>query len=109
MGEGSAMFILISGQVEMTVGEGRTSPKGQHNRPKILREGASFGEEVILGLVEQYDYSVQAVSFLSMLMIPRKLFLEVFLSMPKVWNQMRINWEDGSKDVVIDPTVSLGI
>jgi len=93
---GRNMFIIRHGQVCLEKGAGATKyeTNGQLKLPRafILVGGDSFGEEIILSVEEFYDYSVNAVSEVTMFTIAENLFAEQFACMPEVLAQMRKNF-----------------
>merc|ERR1712113_339097 len=71
---GMAMFIIYEGTAIMTF----VAPSDNKN----LGTGDSFGEEIILGLEEQYLYTVISTSKMSIHMIPEDAFIDTFQTTP---------------------------
>lgn len=59
---------------------------------ELLRRSDSFGEEVLLGLRAQYEYSVTPQRRTVMLLLPRDQFMERLSGMPEVFTIMRTNF-----------------
>eukprot|EP00434_Breviolum_minutum_P019087 symbB.v1.2.016827.t1/scaffold1294.1/size126307/2 len=59
---------------------------------ELLRRSDSFGEEVLLGLRAQYDYSVTPQKRTVLLLLPRDQFMEKLSGMPEVFTIMRTNF-----------------
>eukprot|EP00930_Biecheleria_cincta_P044143 TRINITY_DN30293_c0_g1_i1.p1 TRINITY_DN30293_c0_g1~~TRINITY_DN30293_c0_g1_i1.p1 ORF type:complete len:710 (-),score=146.81 TRINITY_DN30293_c0_g1_i1:65-2194(-) len=88
---GHAMFIIIEGcaLMEMEKEMGGLSVE-------TLQVGDSFGEEIVLGLKDHYEYNVMAASsgFSTLFMIRVELFVERFSDLPQIVEQMRRNYAD---------------
>lgn len=93
---GHAMFIIITGSALMEM-------EKEPGEPYIdtLEIGDSFGEEILLGLKQLYEYSVRASPAngdsnggLTLFMIRAELFAQRFADLPQVLDQMRINITD---------------
>lgn len=59
---------------------------------EVLRRTDSFGEEVLLGLKSQYEYTVTPSRRTVMLLLPRDQFMERCSGMPEVFTIMRTNF-----------------
>merc|ERR1712110_1179149 len=82
---GTAMYIIVSGTARM---ETETSGKKVVH---TLGAGESFGEEIILGLLEQYDYTITATDRMRLHMILEEDFVKLFRNMPTIIERMRRN------------------
>eukprot|EP00435_Cladocopium_sp_Y103_P072070 s8_g39.t1 len=69
-----------------------TSAEGGKKLTELLRRSDSFGEEVLLGLRAQYEYSVTPQRRTVMLLLPRDQFMERLSGMPEVFTIMRTNF-----------------
>lgn len=78
---GTAMYIISSGSVEQDDGE----------HVNVLGPGQSFGEEILLGIAEQYTYRTMVVEKAKFEMILEDEFLNLFQTMPNVLERMRNN------------------
>merc|ERR1719446_127992 len=105
---GSAMYIVVSGWLEMdtqcvginSAEEGDAGTKstvtswasyaGEGGKVKI-GPGQSFGEEVLLGFVECYEYTVTVVEKAKLHMILESEFNDLFTTMPNEIERMRAN------------------
>merc|ERR1712176_162693 len=83
--EGFAMFMIISGTATMESNLGSKTPLGP---------GDSFGEEVLLGLMDLYTYRITANTLLHMEMVHEDCFLRLFKHMPTTITRMRKNFCD---------------
>eukprot|EP00930_Biecheleria_cincta_P103803 TRINITY_DN95902_c0_g1_i1.p1 TRINITY_DN95902_c0_g1~~TRINITY_DN95902_c0_g1_i1.p1 ORF type:complete len:104 (+),score=18.82 TRINITY_DN95902_c0_g1_i1:41-313(+) len=79
------MYIIVNGTVSM-----QTSSRGM-TESYTLEAGQSFGEEVLLGLREQYEYTTTVLEKSRVEMIYEEEFRAQFESMPQVENRMRYN------------------
>merc|ERR1712232_1232960 len=77
-----AMYVILEGCVEKT---------GEDGIAHMLSPGDSFGEEVLLGVKNKYEYKTSALTTVSMCMIAKREFEECFDSMPDVRDTMRKN------------------
>jgi len=99
---GRNMFIIRHGLVCLDKGAGaskydlgashQTNDQLKVHGAFTLVGGDSFGEEIILSVEEFYEYSVHAVSEVTMFTIAENLFVEQFSCMPEVLVQMRNNF-----------------
>lgn len=69
-----------------------TSAEDGKKLTELLRRSDSFGEEVLLGLRAQYEYSVTPQRRTVMLLLPRDQFMERLSGMPEVFTIMRTNF-----------------
>ncbi|CAE6964183.1 Kcnh2, partial [Symbiodinium sp. KB8] len=89
------MFLILDGgavfekELEDIVAEGS---EGRKKLTELLRNGDSFGEEVLLGLKNEYEYTVTASRKLVLLFVPRDRFIERLANMPEVFGIMRANF-----------------
>ncbi|CAJ1437121.1 unnamed protein product [Effrenium voratum] len=88
---GSGMFVILDGIAIMDPNAEGTPPRSSRI-PEVLRAGDSFGEEVLLGIVKEYAYTVAATSKVVMLFIPADLFMERFANLPEILSLMRKNF-----------------
>jgi len=84
---GTAMFVITHGFCKLD----RTSDASQQGFSMVLCEGDSFGEEIVLQLVESYTYTVIAQTDMVLYMIPESGFIESFSHMPDVVRVMHRN------------------
>jgi len=84
---GTAMFVVTTGVCKLH------RPAGNLNKEisMVLCEGDSFGEEIVLQLVESYAYSVVAQTDMNLYMIPESGFIDCFSNMPDVVQIMKRN------------------
>jgi hypothetical protein len=85
---GTAMYIIVSGLLELT------REKEQSTMATKLGAGESFGEEILLGFSETYDYTVVVLEKAKLEMIVEDDFLHLFQFMPNVLERMRQNAVD---------------
>jgi len=84
------MFIVRSGMVKLE----RCDTSGEQLPSRILSTGDSFGEEILSGLQERYDYSVFAVEKrASLYVIEEEEFQILFAHMPDIRDQVAKNAE----------------
>lgn len=100
---GSAMYIVVSGWLQMDTGDEEVDEDGVlgsqstnwhtlATEGKInLGPGQSFGEEVLLGLVETYEYTVTVLEKTKLEMIFENEFNSIFQCMPNELERMRQN------------------
>eukprot|EP00931_Biecheleriopsis_adriatica_P055540 TRINITY_DN3286_c1_g1_i3.p1 TRINITY_DN3286_c1_g1~~TRINITY_DN3286_c1_g1_i3.p1 ORF type:complete len:675 (+),score=117.63 TRINITY_DN3286_c1_g1_i3:124-2148(+) len=81
---GAIMYIISSGLVKQKFDKTAT-------KIRLLQPGESFGEEVLLGLVEEYEYSTTAVEDTVLETILQDQFLRLFQAMPQVLQRIRQN------------------
>lgn len=98
---GDTMFIIIDGAARKQVplkgglGDGTSSTNSAVRRVTdrmentTLKTGDSFGEEVLLGIVEVYCYSVTALTNMTMFMIPKAGFRPLFENIPDVLHSLK--------------------
>jgi len=89
---GVAMFIIVSGHANISV-------LGDAAVKRSLGPGDSWGEEVVLGLEQRYDYTVTATSKMTLHMIPEKAFFDCFMTWPDMVENMRANYLKRRKDL----------
>jgi len=82
---GTAMYIIRSGRVKLQL-DAYIASKDRHLEP-----GQSFGEEILLGICECYEYTTTALERSKFEMILEDEFLGLFQSMPNVLERMRAN------------------
>jgi len=80
---GTGMYIIISGWSDME----STDTDGIVK----LGPGQSFGEEVVLGVLENYEYTITCLEKSRMEMILESEFLDLFQTMPNEMRRMRQN------------------
>lgn len=83
---GTAMYIIVFGSVRLA----RAGVKEKNSVSK-LGMGQSFGEEILLGFTETYEYTVTTLEKTKMQMILEDDFLSVFSHMPNIIERMRRN------------------
>ncbi|CAE7828479.1 HCN4 [Symbiodinium sp. CCMP2592] len=93
------MFLILDGgavfekELEDMVADGsEATGEGRKKLTELLRNGDSFGEEVLLGLKNEYEYTVTASRKLVLLFVPRDRFIERLANMPEVFGIMRANF-----------------
>lgn len=79
---GSAMYIVVSGFLLM---------EAAFERQEKLGPGQSFGEEVLLGFLESYEYTVTVKEKVKLQMVQEAEFLKLFRTMPNELERMRHN------------------
>ena len=79
------MYIVVSGSLEM-VRDG-----DDESTITKLGPGQSFGEEILLGFLENYEYTVTVLEKSKMEMIMEDEFLGLFQAMPNILDRMRRN------------------
>jgi hypothetical protein len=82
---GTAMYFIVAGSVRLD------EETDEENSKRILLPGQSFGEEVLLGLIDNYTYSVTTMEKSKFQMITEEEFLTLFQAMPNVLERMRAN------------------
>lgn len=92
MGEpGTEMYIIISGEARFEHGhqwescdpfEVEEARAKNRERKRKLKSGDSFGEEIILGLEENYHYTVVSITSMSKYAISVASFTQAFRHMP---------------------------
>lgn len=83
---GTAMYIIVAGLVDMQKDGNGNGPKYSH-----LGAGESFGEEIVLGLTDDYNYTTRAIEKSTLQQILEDDFLELFRNMPNMKERMRRN------------------
>lgn len=78
---GTAMYIILHGKVNKETNDG----------PCLMGPGESFGEEIVLGISESYDYTTTVVEKTMLEMLLEDEFLNLFSAMPQVVDRMRAN------------------
>jgi CRP-like cAMP-binding protein len=102
---GTTMFLIISGKVHITAGADNringiappppsTVSSSESSMTQTLGSGDSFGEEVLLGFSEQYEFTTWAETRVSMHMIEEEEFENCFKSMPDVIQIMKKNAQE---------------
>jgi voltage-gated potassium channel len=80
---GTAMFMIEKGVLKLNrAGEEKTT---------LLGPGESFGEEILLGFKEDYEYTVIVMQRSKLEVIEESDFVRVFQCMPRVMDRMRRN------------------
>lgn len=79
---GIAMYIIVSGWL---------SKSQSGKREENLGPGESFGEEVLLGFMENYEYTATVLERAKLDMILESEFVKVFQTMPNELERMRQN------------------
>merc|ERR1712048_1276489 len=82
---GTAMYVILSGTAHLE------SERPEVHKSRVLGAGENFGEEIILGLAEHYDYTVTATARLKLEMLLEEEFLNLFQTMPNIIERMRKN------------------
>jgi len=80
---GTAMFILFSGNAELTRPDGTLT--------KTLHPGSSFGEEILAGIAERYIFTVRALADVKLYAIDEGIFFSSFQHMPDVIDLVQSN------------------
>jgi len=95
---GTAMYIIVSGSLLMDASDQDNKEIGsgeERNAAAIptckLGPGQSFGEEVLLGFIEIFSYTVTVLEKSKLQMILEDEFLMLFQAMPNVLERMRQN------------------
>jgi len=109
---GYAMYIIVSGSVQLETEDWSMSKLVRHSqiiRPgetqaitadeeleakpdaKWLGVGQSFGEEVLLGFMDEYEYTARVLKKVHMEMVVQTAFMQLFQSMPTAVDRMRQN------------------
>jgi CRP-like cAMP-binding protein len=101
---GEGMYILTSGSVVLERmcldSDGTLSDKDAANMDEVRREflaGDSFGEEVLLGFEEMYNYTITACTATKALYISKEAFVEKFNLMPEIMNRIHSNFLSKNK------------
>lgn len=100
---GTAMYIIIEGVAIFDAGHLWTSEDQQEVDPmqcapeqkeykQSLTVGDSFGEEVILGLEQEYHYTIHAQTSVKMFAISEEAFLHAFSHMVDIQHKMHENF-----------------
>jgi len=105
---GIAMYVLIDGSARYDRGV-IWRPAGvriEGKKFQKLKEGDSFGEEIIFGLEEDYNYTIIAISACQFHSISEDGFIDQFRSMPSVHrfmyhNVLEMRSTPPSKEVVV--------
>mmetsp|Transcript_142796 Transcript_142796/g.274191 ORF Transcript_142796/g.274191 Transcript_142796/m.274191 type:complete len:531 (+) Transcript_142796:1-1593(+) len=84
---GTAMFIIVAGLVQR-----KSRSAGKEEKARKLRAGESFGEEIILGYSECYEYTIETIDKSKLEVIYEDDFLSLFSNMPNVLDRMRQNF-----------------
>lgn len=85
---GTAMYIIVRGSVNI---EHVCEPPADQTLHNTLYPGQSFGEEILLGFVENYEYTITTNERSIFEMILEDDFLNLFTNMPNVLERMRRN------------------
>eukprot|EP00930_Biecheleria_cincta_P028922 TRINITY_DN2012_c1_g3_i1.p1 TRINITY_DN2012_c1_g3~~TRINITY_DN2012_c1_g3_i1.p1 ORF type:complete len:720 (+),score=153.92 TRINITY_DN2012_c1_g3_i1:47-2161(+) len=90
---GTAMYVIIEGQAQLSVGKqwlppDRLSTDDNASLGKDLKDGDSFGEEIIFSLEATYQYTIVAKSAISMYELSKDAFKDCFRNMPELLQQM---------------------
>lgn len=85
---GTAMYIVVSGLLKM-----QFITENEVLESKLC-PGQSFGEEILLGFAEHYDYTVIVVEKAKLEMIVEDEFLGLFQNMPNVLEKMKHNLQN---------------
>jgi len=90
------MYIIDSGSLEIKHESQDTNVQDSPSSPlssglSCLGAGQSFGEEILLGFAENYEYSVVSIEKTKLEMIIEDDFLALFLNSPNVLDRMRRN------------------
>lgn len=114
--EGMAMYIIQDGSALFESGHqyqadneelGKNLVKVDHaersKHTRTLTDGDSFGEEIILGLEEEYHYAIVSATDLTMLVISKKGFQEQFSSSPQLLHRMTENFINHAEVVDASP------
>jgi len=100
---GIAMYIVFLGSLEMLGGDAdeelhddalektRSREQARRSQSRLIVPGQSFGEELLLGLAEHYEYTVKATEKCELEMIRQDEFLKVFSLFPNALERMREN------------------
>merc|ERR1719424_1099390 len=83
---GTAMYIIINGTATL---ERDPNPTGE--APMLIGAGECFGEEILLGIMEAYEYRVTVMEKCQFEMLLEEDLLALFASMPNVIDRMRMN------------------
>lgn len=95
------MYIIISGEARFEHGhqwescdpfEVEEARAKNRERKRKLKSGDSFGEEIILGLEENYHYTVVSITSMSKYAISVASFTQAFRHMPDVIHKMHENF-----------------
>lgn len=90
---GTAMYVIIEGQAQLSVGRQWLPPErlvadDNASLGKELKDGDSFGEEIIFSLEATYQYTIVAKSAISMYELSKDSFKDCFRNMPELLQQM---------------------
>jgi hypothetical protein len=86
---GMSMFIITSGTASYTCSKpGTLLGLG----PKELVQGDSFGEEIVMGFEELYNYQVTATTEIEAVVMEEATFLPLFWTLPSVVQQIQDNF-----------------
>jgi hypothetical protein len=90
---GTAMYVIIEGQAQLSVGKQwlppeRLSADDTVSLGKDLKDGDSFGEEIIFSLEATYQYTIVSKSAISMYELSKDAFKDCFRNMPELLQQM---------------------
>lgn len=94
---GTAMYIIIQGVASIEKGH-QLAPKDAHTeeakstKANQLTHGDSFGEEIILGLEEDFHYTICAKTAMKMYAISKEHFIHTFRHMPDIRHKMHDNF-----------------
>eukprot|EP00928_Gymnodinium_smaydae_P023881 TRINITY_DN19528_c0_g6_i1.p1 TRINITY_DN19528_c0_g6~~TRINITY_DN19528_c0_g6_i1.p1 ORF type:complete len:753 (+),score=110.49 TRINITY_DN19528_c0_g6_i1:31-2289(+) len=98
---GTAMYVIVEGYAAITQGSAWTptngepakeAPTADPNKRVTLREGDSFGEEIIFGIEQSYNYSVVTATTVSMYELTQDSFNDRFRNMPELRAHMLYNF-----------------
>lgn len=84
---GTAMYMIDKGLLKWE----RPTIDGRKGGSGSMGPGESFGEEILLGFREDYDYTIDVVKLAKLEVIEERDFLTVFQCMPRVLERMRRN------------------
>jgi len=100
---GSTMYLIHAGRVDLRMRRAHALPVTEHHPMdsdhrfyvnRQLSEGESFGEEIIVGIVEHYAYTTKACDVVDLELIMVEEFMNCFNSMPTVISAIRRNVRD---------------
>jgi signal-transduction protein with cAMP-binding, CBS, and nucleotidyltransferase domain len=99
---GTHMFIILDGKAYFESGH-QWSVQGKDESDdevtaadmeckQTLQRGDSFGEEIILGLEEEYAYTINAFTIVRMYCLAEDVFVDAFRHMPEIVHRMHDNF-----------------
>jgi len=91
---GVAMYTLVDGTARYDKGSIWRPPRVSIDDPKFhkLKEGESFGEEIVFGLEETYTYTIVAITSCQFHSISEDGFIDQYKNMPEVHKMMYDNF-----------------